>query len=393
MKRQLITILLTAAANITLSAGTHIDQILQSIESNNLTLAALWNENTSQKYANTGQVTLPDPEVGFTYLWGRPSEAGTKKQISATQSFDLTTLLGHKGAVARSQNALLDIEYRKARRAILLEAKKYCYQVIYHNAVEAELNKQLCCATHLSDAYGKAIQDGNTNVLEYNRARLSVILLQGELRKNGIARDEALTQLAKLNGGNPVTLTDTTFAQIAPLPPFDIWYAQALATDPELEYAANLVQLRNNEVRLGKSVWAPTITAGYAAEIEPHDTYQGLALGINIPLWGNRNRVKQAKAATVAAQSREKELRNTLYHDMKYLYDKTLTLQQNVQMLKNEYTALDGIKTLGRNVALGNITFIEYQVEAAMYYEAMLQILSVELEYYQSLADMNAYTL
>ena len=120
MKRQLITILLTAAANITLSAGTHIDQILQSIESNNLTLAALWNENTSQKYANTGQVTLPDPEVGFTYLWGRPSEAGTKKQISATQSFDLTTLLGHKGAVARSQNALLDIEYRKARRAILL---------------------------------------------------------------------------------------------------------------------------------------------------------------------------------------------------------------------------------------------------------------------------------
>ena len=268
MKRQLITILLTAAANITLSAETHIDRILQSIESNNLTLAALWNENTSQKYANTGQVTLPDPEVGFTYLWGRPSEAGTKKQISATQSFDLTTLLGHKGAVARSQNALLDIEYRKARRAILLEAKKYCYQVIYHNAVEAELNKQLCCATHLSDAYGKAIQDGNTNVLEYNRARLSVILLQGELRKNGIARDEALTQLAKLNGGNPVTLTDTTFAQIAPLPPFDIWYAQALATDPELEYAANLVQLRNNEVRLGKSVWAPTITAGYAAEID-----------------------------------------------------------------------------------------------------------------------------
>ena len=95
----------------------------------------------------------------------------------------------------------------------------------------------------------------------------------------------------------------------------------------------------------------------------------------------------------MAAQSREKELRNTLYHDMKYLCDKTLTLQQNVQMLKNEYTALDGIKTLGRNVALGNITFIEYQVEAAMYYEAMLQILSVELEYYRSLADMNAYTL
>lgn len=393
MKLQLATTLLASSLYITASAQTHIDRILQSIESNNLTLASLWNENASRKYANTGQVTLPDPEVGFTYLWGSPAEAGSKKQISATQSFDLSTLLGHKGAVARSQNTLLDIEYRKARRTILLEAKKYCYQVIYHNAVEVELNKQLRCATYLSGAYGKTMQDGNTNVLEYNRAQLSVILLQGELRKNDISRNEALTQLAKLNGGNPVTLTDTTFTPIAPLPPFDIWYAQAVATDPELEYAVNLVKLRNNEVRLGKSVWAPTITAGYAAEIEPHDTYQGLSLGINIPLWGNRNSVKQAKAATLAAQSLEKELRNTLYHDMKYLYDKTLTLQQNVQMLKTEYTELDGIKTLGRNVALGNITFIEYQVEANMYYEAMLQILSVELEYYRSLADMNAYTL
>lgn len=393
MKLKIATILLAAITPYAAKTQTSIDKILQSVESNNLTLAAIWNENKSQKYANTGEVTLPDPEVTFNYLWGKPAEAGSKKQISATQGFDLSTLLGLRGEVARTRNTLLDIEYSKARKEILLEAEKCCYQVIYHNAVEAELNKQLRCAKHITHAYGETMEDGSTGQLEYNRARLSAILLQGELRKNDIARDEALTQLAKLNGGMPVTLPDTTFAQVAPLPPFDMWYAQAMAADPTVEYADNLVQLRNKEVRLGKSMWAPKITAGYTAEIEPYDTYQGVALGINIPLWGSRNSVKQAKAATIAAQSRAKELHNAMYYDMKYLYDKTLTLQQNVQMLKKEYSELDGIKMLGRNVALGNITFVEYQVEATMYYEAMLQILSVELEYYRSLADMNAYAL
>lgn len=394
MKRKLATILLAAAAVLpSANAQTDIDRILQSVESNNLTLEALLNENKSQKYANTGEVTLPDPEVGFSYLWGSPADAGSKKQISATQSFDFSTLLGHKGAVARSQNALLDIEYRKVRRSILLEAKKYCYQVIYHNAVEAELGRQLKNTEQLVEAYGRVMDEGGTEQLEYNRARLAAALLKGELRKNGIARSEALTQLAKLNGGNAVTLTDTSFGQIEPLPPFDVWYARAVASDPELEYAARIVQLRNNEVRLGKSAWAPTITAGYEAELEPHDTYQGIALGISLPLWGGRNRIKQAKAATLAAQSREKEVRNTLYHDMKYLYDRTQTLQQNVLMLKGEYAGLAGIKTLERNTALGNMSFVEFQVEATMYYEAMMQILSEELEYYRSFAELNAYAL
>lgn len=392
MKR-LTAILLLAAVHAAAISQSGIDKILESIESNNLSLAALWNENTAQKYANTSQVTLPDPEVGFTYLWGSPSDAGHKKQISATQSFELTTLLGYRGAVARTQNTLLDTEYRKMRMTILLEAKKYCYQVIYCNAVEAELTKQLRCARHLSEAYKNSLQEGGAGILEYNRARLSMILLSSEQRKNDIARGEALSQLAKLNGGNPVTLTDTCFAQMAPLPPFEVWYAQASASDPELEYAKGMTALRDKELQLGRSAWAPTITAGYAAEIEPYDTYQGVALGINVPLWGGRGRIKQAKAATLAARSREAEVRNTLYYDMKSLYDRTARLQQNVIELKKEYSELDGIKMLGKNVALGNISFIEYQIEAAMYYEAMLQILSVELDYYQSLADMNAWAL
>lgn len=47
----------------------------------------------------------------------------------------------------------------------------------------------------------------------------------------------------------------------------------------------------------------PKFSAGYSLERTLGQKYQGISVGISIPLWENKNRVKQAKAGVVAAQA------------------------------------------------------------------------------------------
>ena len=83
-----------------LFARTNIDDVLRTIEQNNTTLKALRQEADARKIENRTDLALPDPEIGFDYLWGSPSSIGVRKDFSVSQSLDMTTLFGLKSKVA-----------------------------------------------------------------------------------------------------------------------------------------------------------------------------------------------------------------------------------------------------------------------------------------------------
>ena len=105
MKRLIIYVIVLFSVSTILKAQGNRSELIASalneIVENNTTLKALKLETEAVMLENKTNLTLADPEFGFNYLWGSPSSIGKRKDFTATQSFDFTTLLGYKKGVAK----------------------------------------------------------------------------------------------------------------------------------------------------------------------------------------------------------------------------------------------------------------------------------------------------
>lgn len=392
MRKYIILIAVLAVASPAAAQQT-IDAVLQQIERNNTTLEALRKQTEADKLQNKTGITLPDPEVSFDYLWGDPSSIGNRKDFGVTQSFDIATIAGSRRRVADAQNGLLDVEYRAGRMAVLLEAKQTCIQLIYYNALKAELEQRLAHAQAVADFYDRQLADGNANRLEVNKARLSLSAAQGELRRNEVERTNLLAELQRLNGGEPIVFEQAAYAQPVLPQDFEAWYDEAAAANPVLAYARQNVELKRREMKLGKLTGLPQISAGYMSELVPESNFRGITLGLSVPLWSNRNRVKQAKAAVVAAELQQKDATVQFYERLRNQYGRTLGLQRTAGEYRKALAELDNTQLLRKALDAGEISLLDYIVELGLYYTTVDEALAAERDYELALTELQSVML
>ena len=392
MKKYIILIAVLALTG-PVAAQQPIDAVLQQIERNNTTLEALRKQTEADKLQNKTGITLPDPEVSFDYLWGDPSAIGNRKDFGVSQSFDIATIAGSRRRVADAQNGLLDVEYRAGRMAVLLEAKQACIQLIYYNALKAELEQRLAHAQAVADFYDRQLADGNANRLEVNKARLSLSAAQGELRRNEVERANLLSELQRLNGGEPIAFDQAVYAQPVLPQDFEAWYDEAAAANPALAYARQNVELKRREMKLGKLSGLPQISAGYMSELVPESNFRGITLGLSVPLWSNRNRVKQAKAAVVAAELQQKDATVQFYERLRNQYDRTLGLQRTAGEYRKALAELDNTQLPRRALDAGEISLLDYIVELGLYYTTVDEALAAERDYELALTELQSVML
>ena len=392
MRKYIILIAVLAVAGPAAAQQT-IDAVLQQIERNNTTLEALRKQTEADKLQNKTGITLPDPEVSFDYLWGDPSSIGNRKDFGVTQSFDIATIAGSRRRVADAQNGLLDVEYRAGRMAVLLEAKQTCIQLIYYNALKAELEQRLAHAQAVADFYDRQLADGNASRLEVNKARLSLSAAQGELRRNEVERTNLLAELQRLNGGEPIVFEQAAYAQPVLPQDFEAWYDEAAAANPVLAYARQNVELKRREMKLGKLSGLPQISAGYMSELVPESNFRGITLGLSVPLWSNRNRVKQAKAAVVAAELQQKDATVQFYERLRNQYGRTLGLQRTAGEYRKALAELDNTQLLRKALDAGEISLLDYIVELGLYYTTVDEALAAERDYELALTALQSVML
>ena len=392
MRKYIILIAVLAVAGPAAAQQT-IDAVLQQIERNNTTLEALRKQTEADKLQNKTGITLPDPEVSFDYLWGDPSSIGNRKDFGVTQSFDIATIAGSRRRVADAQNGLLDVEYRAGRMTVLLEAKQTCIQLIYYNALKAELEQRLAHAQAVADFYDRQLADGNASRLEVNKARLSLSAAQGELRRNEVERTNLLAELQRLNGGEPIVFEQAAYAQPVLPQDFEAWYDEAAAANPVLAYARQNVELKRREMKLGKLTGLPQISAGYMSELVPESNFRGITLGLSVPLWSNRNRVKQAKAAVVAAELQQKDATVQFYERLRNQYGRTLGLQRTAGEYRKALAELDNTQLLRKALDAGEISLLDYIVELGLYYTTVDEALAAERDYELALTELQSVML
>ncbi len=375
------------------NAKEQINTALEDIEANNTTLKALKLETEAAVIDNKSGLTLADPEVGFNYLWGNPSAIGKRKDFSVTQSFDFPTLLGYKSDIAKQQNMLVEVEYRKNRIDILLEAQKLIIEVISYNNLINELNTRLGYTDKIVEAFRKGFDLGENNILDLNKANMELIKVKNDLKKIETERDILNNTLTTLNGGNKIEITASSFGNVSLPADFESWYLTAEASSPLLAYVRANIELNKEEVKYNKSLWAPTITAGYMSEDVVGEKFQGITLGVSIPLWSNKNKIKQAKAAVRAAESAQEDAKLQFYNYIFNLYTRSKALEEVYNNYLVGLTSVDNSALLVKALNAGQISLLDYIMETQLYYELINQKIEAEKEFRISLADLYATEL
>jgi outer membrane protein TolC len=373
-----------------LAAQQHIDEVLQSVAQQNTTLAMLRENTRAQQLENRTGIFLPGPEIGFNYLWGAPQATGNRTDISVTQTFDFAVILGLRSKTARQQNVLLDLEYRTGLMNVLLEARLYCIEVVYYNALKKALALRLQHAETMASSYRERLDRGDVSVLEYNKAQLNLATVQAEASRTAVEQKAALQALQRLNGGVAVTLDDDSYAGAVLPGSFDAWFEAAASKSPVLEAVNGEVALRRQQVGLAQAGNWPALSAGYMSERVPGETFQGVTLGLSIPLWGNKNRTKQAKAAVRAAESKQADVRLQLYAHLQSVYDRAAGLHDIAAAARRSLQMLNNTALLQKALDAGEISLLDYLVEVGLYYDTVTQALEAERDCEKAVAELRA---
>lgn len=391
--RTIIISILAILASTSLFAQNNMSSVLSSIEENNTTLKALRESAEADKLENRTGLTLSNPEVGFNYLWGNPGNIGNRTDFSVTQTFDIPTITGMKSRVANEKNNLIEWQYKADRMNILLEAKQYCIELIYYNALKKELDLRLQHAETIAEGYKQRMDRGDANILEYNKVRLNLSAIQGEMSKIDVERNALIEQLKRLNGGNEVRLDDYQFGNVELPLNFGDWYVQAEQNNPVLAYVKQEIEVSKRQVSLSKAMGLPTFSAGYMSEKVVGQRYQGISVGVSIPLWENKNRVRQAKAAVRAAESREADSKQQFYGQLQILYSRTFGLKATAESYRKSMETANSTDLLKKALDAGEISLLEYILEIGLYYDTVNQALEAERDYQKAYAELSAVQL
>ncbi len=387
--KQIIYILLSVLT-ISAQAQDSFDNVLKEIEINNTTLKAYREKANADKIGNKTGINMANPEVEFGYLWGSPSGEGNRVDLNVTQSFDFPTAYRYKTQLSDEKNQQVDMIYDQQKVEILQQARLICVELVYQTKMNKILSDRLKQAKELSDAYQKSFDQGNIDVLERNKTKLNLLNAEKALQINEVDLNLSKSELQRLNGGLDVgefnRYSDFTF----PLN-FIEWFAIVKANNPSLRVAEQEVALSRKQEQLTRALNLPKITAGYASERVSGTTFQGVSVGVSIPLWEGKNTVKHQKAQTVALQMQHEDSELQFRNTLKNQYDKAKKLSLLLKEYEDALSVTSSQDLLKMALDKGQLSLINYLLELSVYYETVDKYLETERDYQLAVAELQQW--
>lgn len=376
---------------LNLFAQNNIENIMQQIEKNNPTINTIRSFIEAEKIENKIGILPQNPQVELNHLWGKPTIDGNRLDFRITQSFDFPTSYFHKSKISDLKNSQAQIEFNRQRLEILHQAHLICVNLIYINALNNELTKRYQHAANLAKAYNIKYKAGEINILEFNRSQLHYTSVKKELEALAIKRNELISQLTTLNGGNLIDFTETVYVfETLPID-FETWFKDIYAKNPLLQWIEQEAEIAQKQIKLSRSQSMPKLFAGYMSENALGQDFQGLTAGITIPLWENKNTTKFAVAQSNAVNNLLSERKFTFYNELKALHQKALNLNYSIVDFNSKIIDYKNDELLKTALTKGEISLTEYLLQHSYTYQITNQLLSLQLEFNLTIAELYKY--
>ena len=392
--KQFIVITLLASAALSVNGQNSIDAVLRSIEANNKELQANNQLTVSKKLEAKLDNNLPDPSVSYVHQYGNREGMGIQGELVASQSFDFPSVYVQKNKLAKSKAASFDRQGAEFRQQILLQAKEICLDLVLLNQQRALLDQRRQNAEQLAELYAMRLETGDANILETNKIDLELLNAKTEARMNESARIAKLQELATLNGGIAIDFTDTPYMSDGDILSFEELCAEAVTFNPQLLTLKSEQVAARRQLSVNKSKSLPSFELGYRMNTATGgERFNGFLVGISIPLFSNRNNVKQAKAQALYTDLQLESTTTTVESELHQLYNQSVALKTSMDEYNTVLKSQNSLALLNKAIQTGQISMIEYFVDVTTFYQSMQNYMQLQNEYQKVMAQLYKYKL
>lgn len=392
MKRTFLFITI-CFASLHSAAQSNIDAVLSQVATNNKTIVAEQQHWEAKKLEYKTGISLPNPQAEYDYLWGNPSNVGNETEFVAYQPFDFPTSYIKRRQAADLQIAQADFFVQSKRQDVLLEAKVVCIELVYRNKLQTVLNQRLQQTQKLAADFQTRLDKGYGNQLELNKAKLQVLQTQSAAAFNETEITQLNSRLTDLNGGVALTFNDTVYPALPELPAFEALEQTIEESDPARKALEQQQLIAEKQVEVSKSLWLPSLQAGYKRQTMLGQQFNGLHIGVGIPLWERKNSVRFQRAELLAAQYRSDEHRTEHYYDINRQYEQYQTLKTTFETYRSQLSLINNIPLATKAFELGEFSSAEYFLEVSYFNNAVDNFLELEMQLQRSVAELMKYQL
>lgn len=368
-------------------------RVLSMVEKNNPVLKTLRSQIEAGKVENRSENTLENPEVEVGYLWGTPSAIGNRTDFSISQTFDFPTLyLSRKKLISLKDNSL-ELQYASERLNVLMETQRNCAELVFHNALVELYGSKLRMAQDLHAAYRKKFESGEVSILDFNKAEFEYVSLKASYDESVLHRNALLSDLAVLNGGDTVDFGLSVYEFVPIDENFERWYSGIENKIPGLQLEENALQLERQQLKVAKSNWLPQISIGYVSEREVEERFQGLTIGISLPLWSNARNVRSQKMRLQAVDNQYQSVRIQYYGELKKVHARAVGLQRNMDEMQKTILNCNTTELLQKAFEAGEISLLTYIQEQNFYMDISVRFLEIQRDAMLAALELRAMEL
>ena len=364
-----------------------IDHVLQSIEQNNKELQSAVQLTKAQKMENRTANNLPDPTVSYSSFYKNGAGPGHGTEFVASQGFDFPTQYITRNRQADLANEALSKEQLAIRRDILLKAKTLCIDLILLNQEKALMDIRKQNADELEVLYAKRLEAGDANILEVNKIKMERMNVQTEVAQNHVSHRNALQALLAMNGNMPLEFAETQYPEVKEILDFNTLRDEVIASDLDLQALSFATKAADKQVSVNKQDWLPKLEAGFRRNTDTEMSMNGFVVGGSIPLFSNRKKVQIAKAQALSTQLMQEDAQLQVENNLMGLFNEMQQLKEamNTYDVPLLHKTLDLLKQALKE---GQISLIEYFVEAESVYKNLQIRMQLENQYQKVMANI-----
>lgn len=387
MKKIFLTVaLFCGLAGLHAQTGS-IERVLKSIEQNNRELQAGEQNTRAEKLDVRNENNLEDPSVSYSRKFGEQDGVGPEMEFAVTQGIDFPTLYAQRRQYGKLQGRALDLQQAVLRRDILLRAKELCLDLIRLNQLKALYGQRLKNAEELNALFDERFEKGDVNILEVNKVKMELMNLRATVAENDAAYRTALQNLLAMNGNMPLEFDETVYPLVPELRSLEQVRDEVMGVDYALKQAQAGSEAARKLVKVNRHGWLPKLEVGYGREGGSDAMLNGFVVGVSVPIFSNRGKVKAARARQAGAELAQEQVAQQVEADIQSLFNEATRLRASMQAYDTGLMDKT-LSALKQAVEAGQLSVLDYYSEAETVYASQEKLVDLENRYQKVIAQL-----
>lgn len=387
MKKIFLTVaLFCGLAGLHAQTGS-IERVLKSIEQNNSELQAGEQNTRAEKLDVRNENNLEDPSVSYSRKFGEQDGVSPEIEFEVTQGIAFPTLYAQRRQYGKLQGRALDLQQAVLRRDILLRAKELCLDLIRLNQLKALYGQRLKNAEELNALFDERFEKGDVNILEVNKVKMELMNLRATVAENDAAYRTALQNLLAMNGNMPLEFDETVYPLVPELRSLEQVRDEVMGADYALKQAQAGSEAARKLVKVNRHGWLPKLEVGYGREGGSDAMLNGFVVGVSVPIFSNRGKVKAARARQAGAELAQEQVAQQVEADIQSLFNEATRLRASMQAYDTGLMDKT-LSTLKQAVEAGQLSVLDYYSEAETVYASQEKLVDLENRYQKVVAQL-----